>query len=96
MTMTDHTTIATHNGSFHADDVFGVGVLMGVFPSHTLVRTRDQALIDAADYVVDVGGIWDLPAKGGKPKPSEPPAPDKPCVVCADCNAAAFAVCQPE
>jgi len=53
MTMTDHTTtIATHHGSFHADDVFGVGVLMGVFPSHTLVRTRDPAQIDAADYVV--------------------------------------------
>jgi len=58
--MTDNTTtIATHHGSFHADDVFGVGVLMGVFPSHTLVRTRDQAQIEAADYVVDVGGIWD-------------------------------------
>jgi len=60
MPMTDNTTtIATHHGSFHADDVFGVGVLMGVFPSHTLVRTRDQAQIEAADYVVDVGGIWD-------------------------------------
>jgi uncharacterized UPF0160 family protein len=56
------TTIATHHGSFHADDVFGVGVLMGVFPSHTLVRTRDQTLIETADYVVDVGGIWDAAA----------------------------------
>ena len=53
------TTIATHSGTFHADDVFGVGVLMGVFPSHTLIRTRKQALIDGADYVVDVGGTWD-------------------------------------
>jgi uncharacterized UPF0160 family protein len=53
------TTIATHSGTFHADDVFGVGVLMGVFPSHTLIRTRKQALIDTADYVVDVGGTWD-------------------------------------
>ena len=58
--MTDTlTTIATHSGTFHADDVFGVGVLMGVFPSHTLIRTRKQALIDTANYVVDVGGIWD-------------------------------------
>jgi len=54
-----NTTIATHSGSFHADDVFGVGVLMGVFPSHSLVRTRKQELIDAADFVVDVGGTWD-------------------------------------
>jgi uncharacterized UPF0160 family protein len=57
--MKKHTTIATHNGSFHADDVFGVGVLMGVFPSHTLLRTRDNALIEAADFAVDVGGLWD-------------------------------------
>jgi uncharacterized UPF0160 family protein len=54
-----HTTIATHNGTFHADDVFGVGILMGVFPSHTLLRTRKQELIDAADFAVDVGGVWD-------------------------------------
>lgn len=60
--MSKNTTIATHHGSFHADDVFGVGVLMGVFPSNTLVRTRDQAQIEAADYVVDVGGIWDVEA----------------------------------
>lgn len=59
--MTQHKTIATHNGSFHADDVFGVGVLMGVFPSHTLVRTRQNALIEAADFAVDVGGLWDVP-----------------------------------
>ncbi|APW41208.1 MYG1 family protein [Rhodoferax saidenbachensis] len=53
------TTIATHSGSFHADDVFGVGILMGVFPSHTLIRTRKQELIETADFVVDVGGTWD-------------------------------------
>lgn len=57
--MTEHKTIATHSGSFHADDVFGVGVLMGVFPLHTLVRTRNDALIAAADFAVDVGGQWD-------------------------------------
>jgi uncharacterized UPF0160 family protein len=56
--MTDHKTIATHSGSFHADDVFGVGVLMAVFPNHTLVRTRNNALIEAADFAVDVGGLW--------------------------------------
>lgn len=57
--MADTTTIATHSGSFHADDVFGVGILMGVFPSHSLRRTRNQALIETADYVIDVGGTWD-------------------------------------
>mgnify|MGYP006164307555 FL=1 len=63
MTETSTTVIATHSGTFHADDVFGVGILMGVFPSHRLVRTRKQELIDAADFVVDVGGVWDA-AKG--------------------------------
>ena len=57
--MSQHKTIATHSGSFHADDVFGVGVLMGVFPEHSLVRTRQEALIAKADFAVDVGGVWD-------------------------------------
>ena len=57
--MTDTPTIATHSGTFHADDVFGVGILMGVFPSHTLLRTRNKDLIATADFVVDVGGTWD-------------------------------------
>lgn len=57
--MTVHKTIATHSGSFHADDVFGVGVLMGVFPLHTLLRTRHNEKIEAADFAVDVGGLWD-------------------------------------
>ena len=59
--MTEHKTIATHSGSFHADDVFGVGVLMGVYPAHTLVRTRNNERIAAADFAVDVGGLWDIP-----------------------------------
>ena len=62
------TTIATHNGSFHADDVFGVSVLMAIkggkgTPGLKLIRTRDPELIAKADYAVDVGGIWD-PATG--------------------------------
>ena len=56
---TPNPLIATHSGTFHADDVFGVGILMGVFPSHRLIRTRKQELIDTADFVVDVGGVWD-------------------------------------
>jgi uncharacterized UPF0160 family protein len=58
--MNQHKTIATHSGSFHADDVFGVGILMGVFPSHALVRTRTSERIAAADFAVDVGGVWDV------------------------------------
>jgi uncharacterized UPF0160 family protein len=53
-------TVVTHNGSFHADDVFAVATLQLVFgvDALTIVRTRDEALIDAADIVVDVGGQY--------------------------------------
>ena len=51
--------IATHNGSFHADDVFGVAVLMLLNPGAELVRTRDMAVVAGADFAVDVGGEWD-------------------------------------
>jgi uncharacterized UPF0160 family protein len=54
--------IATHSGSFHADDVFGVTVLAALFPDHTLIRTRDPDAIARADFAVDVGGVWDAAA----------------------------------
>ncbi len=52
-------TIATHNGNFHADDVFSVAALKQLFPSFKLIRTRDLDLIAKADIVLDVGGIYD-------------------------------------
>jgi len=56
-------TIATHNGNFHADDVFSVAALKNIFPSFTLIRTRDSELIAGADIVLDVGGEY-APDKG--------------------------------
>jgi len=52
-------TIATHNGNFHADDVFSIAALKSIFPSFKLIRTRDVELIGKADIVVDVGGEYD-------------------------------------
>lgn len=52
-------TVVTHNGNFHADDVFSIAVLKHVYPSFNLVRTRDKALMDSADIVIDVGGQYD-------------------------------------
>jgi len=52
-------TIATHNGNFHADDVFSIAALKHIYPSFVLVRTRDLELIAKADVVVDVGGEYD-------------------------------------
>lgn len=56
--MTD-ITIATHNGNFHADDVFSIAALKNIFSTFNLVRTRDLEVIGKADVVIDVGGIYD-------------------------------------
>jgi len=55
-------SIATHNGKFHADDVFSVAALRCIYPASTLVRTRDLAVIGKADIVLDVGGVYDADA----------------------------------
>jgi uncharacterized UPF0160 family protein len=55
--------IVTHSGKFHADDAWAVAVLKIVFPQSEVVRTRDPVKVEAADFAVDVGGIWD-PATG--------------------------------
>jgi len=56
--MTDK-TIVTHNGNFHADDVFSIAALKVIFPSFKLIRTRDLEVISKADLVIDVGGEYD-------------------------------------
>ncbi|MFY8326215.1 MYG1 family protein [Pseudoalteromonas sp. ZZD1] len=60
--MTD-ITIVTHDGNFHADDVFSVAALKLIFPSFNLIRTRDAKVISQADIVIDVGNEYD-PDKG--------------------------------
>lgn len=55
------TTIATHNGTFHTDDVFAVATITLSLPEGTqfeLTRTRDEEVIKKADFVVDVGGVY--------------------------------------
>jgi uncharacterized UPF0160 family protein len=55
--------VVTHSGKFHADDAWAVAVLNILYPDCEIVRTRDPATIEAADFAIDVGGIWD-PASG--------------------------------
>ncbi len=54
--------IITHSGSFQADDIFAVAILVLAIGESEVVRTRNEDQISAADYVVDVGMIYD-PAK---------------------------------
>ena len=53
--------VVTHDGTFHTDDVFACAVLSLVFTDREIevVRTRDEATIQAGDIVFDVGGIYD-------------------------------------
>ncbi|MBA6382595.1 MYG1 family protein [Colwellia sp. BRX10-6] len=55
-------TIATHNGNFHADDVFGIAALKHIFPNFNLIRTRNLEVIGKADLVIDVGGEYNADA----------------------------------
>lgn len=61
--MKEFMLIVTHSGKFHADDAWAAAVLNVLYPGSEIVRTRDPAIIEKADFAVDVGGIWD-PASG--------------------------------
>jgi uncharacterized UPF0160 family protein len=47
--------IATHDGSFHADEVFAIAALGLLGDAVDIVRTRDRDAIERADVRVDVG-----------------------------------------
>ena len=53
--------IVTHDAKFHADDVFGVASLYLLLGEENVqvTRTRDEATVDAADYALDLGGVFD-------------------------------------
>ncbi|EFP74430.1 urease accessory protein [Puccinia graminis f. sp. tritici CRL 75-36-700-3] len=53
--------IGTHSGTFHADEALAVSLLRSLekFKSSRLVRTRDPAVLETCDIVVDVGGQYD-------------------------------------
>jgi uncharacterized UPF0160 family protein len=53
----------THDGPFHADDVFADAVLRAALDNVRLARTRDPAMIADADLVFDVGGVYDPAAR---------------------------------
>lgn len=53
-------TVATHDGPFHADDVMAFALLRTFADANAVVvRTRDMSKIEASDFVIDVGGIYD-------------------------------------
>ena len=57
-------TVATHSGTFHADDVFAFAILRAAMAGQiSLIRTREVERLAAADLVFDVGGVFDRDAR---------------------------------
>jgi uncharacterized UPF0160 family protein len=55
--------VATHDGSFHADEVFAIAILKMVYPKIKIIRTRDPKEYSKANYLVDIGLKYN-PKKG--------------------------------
>lgn len=53
------TSLCTHSGSFHADDVFSVAVLRSLQPEARVVRSRDPKVWAQCNILVDVGSEFD-------------------------------------
>ncbi len=52
--------LITHNGAFHADDLFASATLSILNDGNTkIIRTRDPKIIIKGDYVYDVGDKYD-------------------------------------
>ena len=57
------TTIGTHNGKFHADEVFALAILKKIYPEAKIERTRDMEKLAEMDFRVDVGRKYDFETK---------------------------------
>jgi len=51
--------IASHSGRWHEDEIVAVSILTTIFKNHGIIRSRDKAILDTADFVVDVGDVYD-------------------------------------
>ena len=53
-------TIVTHSGRFHADDLFATAMILEYLKGDAnVVRSVDPKIIEKADYVIDIGRIYD-------------------------------------
>jgi uncharacterized UPF0160 family protein len=51
--------VASHDGRFHADEIFALAVLKLIYPDLEIVRSRDENVYKKADIIVDVGHVYD-------------------------------------
>lgn len=53
--------LVTHDGTFHADDLFATAVLSILNDGNIkIIRTRDPKMFERGDYVYDVGGEYNI------------------------------------
>lgn len=60
--MSNQIKVIAHSSSFHTDDIFAVATILLVLGEEadvSVIRTRDMAIIETGDYVVDIGGVHD-------------------------------------
>ncbi len=50
---------STHDGRFHADEIFALAVLNLFYPDLEIVRSRDEGVYKNADIIVDVGHVYE-------------------------------------
>ncbi len=50
---------STHDGRFHADEIFALAVLDLFYPDLEIIRSRDENLYKNCDIIVDVGHVYD-------------------------------------
>ncbi|XP_076757475.1 MYG1 exonuclease [Xylocopa sonorina] len=60
-TMNETVKIGTHSGAFHCDEALACFMLKTLpkYKDATIVRSRDQTVLDTCDIVVDIGGEYD-------------------------------------
>lgn len=55
--------LITHSGSFHGDDVSAAAILTALHPDASLIRSRDEAMMDTLEgeaIIFDVGRVYDV------------------------------------
>ena len=51
--------IATHDGSFHADETLACAIISFLYENCEVIRSRDPVELEKADIIIDVSGIND-------------------------------------
>lgn len=51
--------IATHDGTFHADETTACAILSYLFDNVSVIRSRDPDVLESGDIVIDVSNIND-------------------------------------